>query len=299
MTFDIIQMIIIVIILPAFFIFTLWRLKANSKLDWMLQALLTAALISWLFFGGNWSWLGYYIRYIWMILLVPAIYFSWKNNHALPFSKVLQRRQKISMGINIVILLVFAMYNVFVFSSFFTKDEAIELSSPLKDGTYYVSHGGSNALMNYHHSYEPQQYAMDILKLNRLGTRAKGLYPKQLDKYVIYGDTVYSPCNGEVLETKNDLPNQIPPETNPEQPEGNHVVLACDNTDPVIHIAHMQENSVTVDKGDSVLEGQQIGLVGNSGNTSEPHLHIHAEKNGVGIPIHFDDKFLVRNNLIR
>ncbi|MBM7600784.1 hypothetical protein JOC34_003198 [Virgibacillus halotolerans] len=299
MTFDIIQMVIIVIILPAVFIFTLWRLKANSKLDWMLQALLTAALISWLFFGGNWSWLGYYIRYIWVILLIPAIYFSWKNNNALPFRKKLQRRQKISTGINILILLVFAMYNVFVFSSLFTKDEAIELSSPLKDGTYYVAHGGSNTLMNYHHAYEPQQYAMDILKLNGFGTRARGLHPKQLDKYEIYGDTIYSPCNGEVLEAKNDLPDQIPPETNPEQPEGNHVTLACENIDAIILLAHMQENSVTVDKGDSVKEGQQIGLVGNSGNTSEPHLHIHAEKNGIGIPIQFDGKFLVRNNLVR
>lgn len=287
------------IILPAIFIVMLWRLKSKSKLDWIIQLLLTTALISWLFFGGNWDSISYYIRYIWPILLIPAIYFSWKNNHSLPFRAKLPLHQKISMAINILLLLVFAMYNVFVFSSFSTKDEAIELSFPLKDGTYYVGHGGSNVLMNYHHAYEPQQYALDIVKLNGFGIRAKGLYPKELDKYAIYGDDLYSPCNGVVLETENNLANLIPPDADSDQVFGNHVALSCENIDAVIYMAHMQQNSLTVDKGDSVQEGQQIGRVGNSGNTSEPHLHIHAEENGVGIPIRFDGKFLVRNNLIR
>lgn len=46
-------------------------------------------------------------------------------------------------------------------------------------------------------------------------------------------------------------------------------------------------------------EVKQVGAVGNSGNTTEPHLHIHAEKDEEGIPIRFDGRFLVRNNLVR
>ncbi|TMZ49982.1 M23 family metallopeptidase, partial [Klebsiella pneumoniae] len=52
-------------------------------------------------------------------------------------------------------------------------------------------------------------------------------------------------------------------------------------------------------EGDVVREGQLLGTVGNSGNTSEPHLHIHAEKDGEGVPIRFGGRFLVRNNLMR
>jgi hypothetical protein len=48
-----------------------------------------------------------------------------------------------------------------------------------------------------------------------------------------------------------------------------------------------------------VIKMNPIGLVGNSGKTSEPHLHIHAEKEGIGIPIRFDDDFFIRNSLIR
>jgi murein DD-endopeptidase MepM/ murein hydrolase activator NlpD len=54
-----------------------------------------------------------------------------------------------------------------------------------------------------------------------------------------------------------------------------------------------------VAEGDNVKEMDPIGLVGNSGNSSEPHVHIHAEKDGIGIPIKFNDQFLIRNNLIR
>ena len=63
-------------------------------------------------------------------------------------------------------------------------------------------------------------------------------------------------------------------------------------------------NEVAV--GDKVKTGQPIGRAGNTGNTSEPHLHIHVEKGGneipilkgEGIPIIFDGRFLVRNSLV-
>ncbi|MGN7942219.1 M23 family metallopeptidase [Virgibacillus sp. 6R] len=60
----------------------------------------------------------------------------------------------------------------------------------------------------------------------------------------------------------------------------------------------MKKRSILVEAGDAVKRGQPIGLVGNSGNTTEPHLHIHAEKDGKGVPIRFDGKFLVRNSLV-
>jgi murein DD-endopeptidase MepM/ murein hydrolase activator NlpD len=53
-----------------------------------------------------------------------------------------------------------------------------------------------------------------------------------------------------------------------------------------------------VKEGSDVKEGQLIGLVGNC-NTSEPHLHIHAEIDGKGVPIKLNGKFLLRNNIVR
>lgn len=60
----------------------------------------------------------------------------------------------------------------------------------------------------------------------------------------------------------------------------------------------MMRESVAVDSGHAVAGGAPIGRVGNSGNTTEPHLHIHATRGGHGVPVTFDGRFLVRNSLI-
>lgn len=299
MTFEIIQLFLYQLILPAIVIILLWKGKFHSKLRWIIQLLFTVMYIAWVFLSGRWDWLSYYVRFIWIILLAFSIYRSWISVKQLPFRSSVDTKKKFTMGLEILIMLVFATYNVFIISSYTVQEDAIELSFPLQDGTYYVGQGGSHVFMNYHNAYKPQQYALDIVKLNHFGTRAHGLYPEQLDKYAIYGDALYSPCDAEVLEMRDNLADLTPPDANPEQPKGNYVALACEHTEAVVYIAHMQENSVVVDKRDKIKEGQQIGLVGNSGNTTEPHLHIHAEKDGAGIPIFFDGKFLVRNNLVR
>ena len=64
--------------------------------------------------------------------------------------------------------------------------------------------------------------------------------------------------------------------------------------------------SITSQVGSLVRSGDAIGKVGNSGNTGEPHLHIHTRKantgksslDGEGVPISFDGKFLVRNSVL-
>jgi len=67
----------------------------------------------------------------------------------------------------------------------------------------------------------------------------------------------------------------------------------------------MKEGSVAVKRSERVGEGQPLGRMGNSGNTSEPHLHVHAVKTGSGsvlegegVPIVFDGRFPVRNGLV-
>lgn len=255
--------------------------------------------MSWLFFSGSWDFLGFYLRYVFVGLLFIAMYQSWKKARGLSFRAKADKKQKWNIGIHVFLMLIFGMYNVFIVTSHIAEEEAIELAFPLKNGTYYVGHGGSNTFMNYHSDYLPQKYALDIVRLNKLGIRAKGLYPKELDKYMIYGDTLYSPCNGEVLEARGHLPDLTPPEMDPENALGNYVALSCENTDAVIYMVHMQKDSLIVEEGSMIRVGEKVGVIGNSGNTTEPHLHIHAEQDGKGIPITFNGKFLVRNDLVR
>ncbi|WP_252504476.1 M23 family metallopeptidase [Sporosarcina sp. Marseille-Q4943] len=297
--YGIIMSLAILIALPAFFIATLWKAAFKSRLEWLLDALTSIIFLIWLFQSGHWNLIGYFFRYVWIGLLIIALVISWRKTRALPFRITYTEKQKMTMGVHVVLLLVFGAYNAFVFTSYSVKEESIELAFPLKQGTYYVGHGGNNVLMNYHNKYEDQKYSLDILKLTKLGTRANGLYPKDLPKYAIYGDELYSPCNGKVVETRNHLPDLAPPESDSEHPEGNFVALVCEQHEATLFLAHMQEGSVVVAEGDEVKTGQLLGKVGNSGNTTEPHLHIHAELDGVGVPLTFKDRFLVRNSIIK
>ncbi len=290
---------VLLIALPAFFLVHLWRTSFKSKLEWFLDALTSAAIILWMFLAGNWSPIGYYFRYIWLVLLIVALIVSWRKSRALPFLTKYKLNQYISIGVYAVLLLLFGIYNGFVLSSYTADEAAIDLEPPLDNGTYYVVHGGNHEQMNYHQAHPAQAYALDIVKLNRFGIRASGFYPKELERYEIFGDEVHSPCNGTVVEVDNSSPDLTPPEANPKQPSGNHVALVCENTDAVLYLAHMKKGSVTVAKGEKVTTGKVLGKVGNSGNTSEPHLHIHAEKDGKGVPVTFHGRFLVRNSLMR
>ena len=287
------------LLLPAVFIFLLWRANFQTKLDWLLDSILAIFLISWLFQSSNWSWLGYYIRYLWPVLLIIALYISWKKTRHLSFSLKETERSKPIVVFYIVLILVFGYYNIGVFSSYTTNDKPIELQFPLQDGTYYVGQGGNHALMNYHQIASSQKYALDILKINSLGIRAKGIYPKTLENYYIFGESLHSPCDGKIIEARNDVDNVVPPETDEENIEGNYVKILCDHHDAFVLMAHMQKGSLTVAEDDQVAVSQPIGIVGNSGNTTEPHLHIHAELNGEGVPITFDGRFLVRNSIVK
>lgn len=76
---------------------------------------------------------------------------------------------------------------------------------------------------------------------------------------------------------------------------GNHVVITIDPEGPFILLAHLRHGSVTVTVGDHVQQGDAIGACGNSGNSTQPHLHIQATDSTTGdqargLPIAFTAK---------
>ncbi|MEZ5407718.1 MAG: M23 family metallopeptidase [Acidimicrobiales bacterium] len=55
---------------------------------------------------------------------------------------------------------------------------------------------------------------------------------------------------------------------------GNHVVLALGASGPFVLVAHLRRGSLAVSVGDRVTAGDVIGRCGNSGNSTEPHVHV-------------------------
>lgn len=55
---------------------------------------------------------------------------------------------------------------------------------------------------------------------------------------------------------------------------GNHVLLSCG--DVVAALCHLQQGSIRVEAGQAVQVGDVLGRCGNSGNSTEPHVHVQA-----------------------
>ena len=127
--------------------------------------------------------------------------------------------------------------------------------------------------------YFAQRFAIDWMKLDEAGHLFNG-DEADVHSYVGYGAEVLAVADGTVVSTLNDLEDQKPgtlpdPKTiTLENVDGNHIVLDLGNGVFAFY-AHLQKGSVNVSVGDRVKRGQALAKLGNTGNTSAPHLHIH------------------------
>jgi murein DD-endopeptidase MepM/ murein hydrolase activator NlpD len=55
---------------------------------------------------------------------------------------------------------------------------------------------------------------------------------------------------------------------------GNHVVIALAPGGPYVLLAHLRAGSVRVRVGDAARVGAEVGACGNSGNSTQPHVHV-------------------------
>lgn len=99
-----------------------------------------------------------------------------------------------------------------------------------------------------------------------------------LEDYGIYGMEVYAPVAGVVVSAFDSEDDILPNTSEFLSLEGNHVYLKIDETDTFLLMNHLKKGSVQVKVGDHVSVGDYLGQVGNSGSTSEPHLHIHHQR---------------------
>ena len=124
-----------------------------------------------------------------------------------------------------------------------------------------------------------QRFAIDWMRLDQAGQFVHG-DAADVHNYDSYGAEVLAVADGTVVETLNDLDDQKPgtlPDPNSitlQNVDGNHVVLDLGGGVFAFY-AHLQKGSVRVASGDRVKRGQVLGKLGNTGNTSAPHLHFH------------------------
>ncbi|MGL5354460.1 MAG: M23 family metallopeptidase, partial [Clostridium sp.] len=106
-----------------------------------------------------------------------------------------------------------------------------------------------------------------------------------------------SPVSGKIIGLENSEKDILPNQEEFNSLLGNYIFIEIESTGTYIIMAHFKKDSITVSVGDYVEEGAYLGKVGNSGTTSEPHLHIQHQRNNPmtmifptlseGLPINF------------
>jgi hypothetical protein len=166
---------------------------------------------------------------------------------------------------------------------------------------FYSHHRRQNVFRSGHFRPNSVRYAYDLMIMDPEGAIYHGDRFKKED-WLSYGAPVFAPAAGTVVDAANDIPENSYKDSQVVYPEladgvdpvglGNHVTLSHGNGEFSI-LLHMKPGSVTVRKGDSVQQGQQVGAVGFSGDTFLPHLHYmimsgEDERTSQGLPSYFD-----------
>ena len=149
-----------------------------------------------------------------------------------------------------------------------------KLSLPFK-GEWFVVWGGDAPEQNQHQNAPNQRFAFDILKIGAGGKTHAGDGTKNEDFYA-FGQEIVAPADGVVTYAVDGVQDNKPGEMNRMYVPGNLVVIKHAEGEYSL-LAHLKQNSVRVRVGDKVTRGQTIGLCGNSGNSSEPHLHFQVQ----------------------
>ncbi|HEX4143048.1 MAG TPA: M23 family metallopeptidase [Pirellulales bacterium] len=159
------------------------------------------------------------------------------------------------------------------------------------DGAWTVFWGGRTLEQNQHAISPGQRFAYDILQMRDGATHAGD--GRKNEDYYCFGQPVLAPGAGKVVAAVDGIADNIPGQANAAEPAGNHVIVDLGQGEFLL-LAHLRKGSVKVKPGDRVAAGQKLGRCGNSGHSSEPHLHVHLQTtadlaDGKGLPLQFQN----------
>lgn len=180
-------------------------------------------------------------------------------------------------------------------------DQPPLLTSPLPDGDWLAGNGPSNTSDHRRtvvaiggRSWISQRFAIDFVMVGANGDTWHDSRERN-ENFWGFGQPVRAVAGGEVVEAIDLFPDNVPgqlPATTLENIAGNHVIIRI--ADGVYAtFAHLRHGSVRVQTHQRVKRGDVIADVGNSGNTTAPHLHFQvtdaaATLGAEGIPYVFD-----------
>jgi murein DD-endopeptidase MepM/ murein hydrolase activator NlpD len=172
-------------------------------------------------------------------------------------------------------------------------DQAVDYRLPI-EGEWTVVSGGPTREHSHSWGILTQRYAYDLVVADERGC-SHGGDGRSLTDYHCYSEPVLAPADGEVVAANDNHRDyhRSGGWLDPLQRDirGNYIVIEHDGGEYTT-LAHLQEGSIPVSVGDRVECGERVGRCGNSGNSTEPHLHVHVADRpsivfGMGLPVTF------------
>jgi len=164
-------------------------------------------------------------------------------------------------------------------------------------GEWLVANGGITEEASHSWELLNQRFAYDFVVADSSGRRHRGTGDK-LEDYYCYGKPVLAPAEGVVVAVKDRVrdaprPGDLWLDCWSRDFRGNHVVIRHAEREYSL-MAHFIPGSLKVRRGERVARGQEIARCGNSGHSTEPHLHFQLQDtrqfyNAVGCPVKFSD----------
>ncbi len=169
------------------------------------------------------------------------------------------------------------------------EEKPIIISPPVKGDNLFFA---NQSTCKYHFDvlifldggmYTPERFAFDEIQFNESLSSINSGDDTSNTSYYNYGDTLYAVADGTIIEVIDDRPenhgNMEDMVFNSDNEyAGNHLILKIDEEHYAFY-CHIIPGGFLIEKGQSVIEGQPIALLGNSGNSSAPHLHFHIADN--------------------
>ena len=180
---------------------------------------------------------------------------------------------------------------------------SIPMSLPF-EGFWTVINGGLDIQSSHSWNLITQRYAYDLIITNKDGKKYDADASKA-ENYYAFGQDVLAPADGMVIKVQNNIRDYAYAGTGSinlrtRDMRGNYVIIRhADNLYSLI--AHLKQNSCIVKPGDYVKRGQMIAKCGNSGHSTEPHIHFHLQDHpnfylAVGLPILFKNMEIEYNS---
>ncbi len=172
---------------------------------------------------------------------------------------------------------------------------------------WLVINGGTDKATSHSWGIPTQRYAYDFFITDKEGKTFSG-DNKKVENYYCYGKNILAPANGEIVSFASHHPDSNVygdgrVDCKAHDIRGNHIIIRHNKKEYSL-IAHLKPDSIKVQKGQKVKQGQVIAQCGNSGNTTEPHIHFQMN-NGknffttAGLPIKFKNVIVNKDGKTR